>query len=79
MYRPISVLPVGMETFEPAVCDQLDDNLLDHNLFALHQSGFHKKHSTNTVLLEFTDYAYKQMDHSRLAGVIDSVYCGNVD
>ena len=39
-------------------------------MLASQQSGFRKDHSTDTVLAFLSDYLYKEMDQSRLIGVV---------
>ena len=69
-YRPISVIPAYMKMFEKLVFSQLHyfDNLLSSN-----QSGIRAMHSTQTCLLEMTDYLLDNFNsglHTETAAVI---------
>ena len=69
-FRPISILPVCMKLFERAVQNQLVSYLTDNNILCKEQSGFRKLHSTQTALLDITDYIYTNMDKGNLTGAV---------
>lgn len=54
-YRPISVLPVFSKIFERFLANQLVDHIENNRLLNLHQSGFRRKHSTDTALHHMVD------------------------
>ena len=54
-YRPISVLPAIAKILEKLICDQLGEFLNENNIISKQQSGFRKRHSTETSLLQTTD------------------------
>ena len=60
-YRPISVLTVISKNMEK-IYDQLYNYLSNFNLLSDNQFGFRKFHSTATVLLDFTNDWYTNLD-----------------
>ena len=54
-YRPISVLPVLSKVFERVIHDKTYAYISNFNLLNNRQSGFRKRHSTVTCLIEFLD------------------------
>ena len=52
-YRPISLLPLLSNVFERVVIDQTKEFLRLNKIFYDYQSGFRKKHSTDTYLSFF--------------------------
>ena len=69
-YRPISVIPSCMKIFEKLVHSQLYKFVTDHNILSSSQSGFRALHSTQTCLLEVTDYVLDNFDSGYYTGVI---------
>ena len=69
-YRPISVLPVVMKIFERAVQQQFVGYLTKHSVLCKEQSGFRKKHSTQTATTDVTDYILNNMDNGFLTGAV---------
>ena len=69
-YRPISVLSVIAKILEKIVFNQLCNYLDDNKIITNQQSGFRKKHSTETSLLAATDRWYCNMDNGLLNGVL---------
>ena len=67
-YRPISVLPVASKIMERAVQVQLLKFLTDLNILSIYQSGFRKKHSTETAVVYLADYILEEMDKQKLTG-----------
>ena len=53
-YRPISVLSLVSKVMERAVQVQFLAFLTVHDLLSVNQSGFHKKHSTETAIVYLT-------------------------
>ncbi len=49
---------------------QIEDYLLKHNILYEFQSGFRRKHSTETTILYLTDYIRKEMDKGKLSGMV---------
>ena len=67
-YRPISVLPLVSNVMERAIQVQLLAFLTVHNSLSVYQSGFRKKHSTETAVVYLTDYILDQMDRQMIPG-----------
>jgi len=67
-YRPISVLPVVMKIFERLIHNQLYSFLSQNNLLSSNQSGFRPGHSTQTTLIEVSDYILKNIDKGKVVG-----------
>ncbi len=55
---------------ERLVHDRLLSYVSDADLLHHRQSGFRKRHSTGTCLIEFLDAIYRNMDEGRLCGVL---------
>lgn len=69
-YRPISVLPVLSKVVERHIHDSLYQYLSESNLIYKHQSGFRKKHSTETALIHIIDELLFNLDDDRVNGLI---------
>ena len=69
-YRPISVLPILSKVFERIIHNRLYDYVSNANLLNSRQSGFRKRHSTGTCLIEFLDVIYDNIHEGRLSGVL---------
>lgn len=69
-YRPISVLPVIMKTFERIVYNQVATHLAKHQLLYKYQSGFRTKFSTETALLDVNEYITNAFDTGQMVGAI---------
>jgi len=69
-YRPISVLPVLSKVIERHVHDTLNSYLCDDNLLYPKQSGFRKRHSTETALIEIIDELLLDLDNDRVSSMI---------
>ena len=63
-YRPISVLPVVSKVLERLIHKQLASYFDEHGLLCMSQSGFRRKHSTETAVTYFTDEILMNMDKS---------------
>ncbi len=68
-YRPISVLPILSKVFERVIHNRTYEYLSNTNLLNDCQSGFRKRHSTVTCLIEFLDAIYNSIKEGRLSGV----------
>ena len=68
-YRLISVLPLVSKIMERAIQVQFLAFLTEHDLLSDFQSGFRKKHSTETAVVYPTDYILEHMDRQMITGV----------
>jgi hypothetical protein len=69
-YRPVSILTSISKVLERAVNTQLVDYLDSKNLFYEYQSGFRNKFSTDTCLIDLTDYIRGEMKKGNLVGMV---------
>ena len=70
-YRPISVIPAIMKVFERLIHDQLYDYLqVSSDIMSHDQSGFRPGHSTQTCLLDVSDYLLQNIDEGMYTDVI---------
>ena len=69
-YRPISVLPLVSKVMEHAIQVQFLAFLTVHDLLSIHQSGFRKKHSTETAVVYLTDHILDHMDRQMTTGAV---------
>ena len=69
-YRPISVLSTVAKIFEKLISVQLYEYLENNAILASQQSGFRKKFSTDTAMLDVTNKWLINMDRGYLNGVI---------
>lgn len=69
-YRPISVLPLCMKTFEKVIHIQLYEHISNNNILNNYQSGFRPGYSTNTALLDVSDYLHDQRRLGNLTGAV---------
>ena len=60
--RPISILPCLSKVMEKVVCQQLTNFLEKNEVLPILQSGFRKRHSTSTALLDVTDNTLSAQD-----------------
>ena len=60
-YRPVSVLSAVAKIFEKLISHQLSNYLESNKILVNQQSGFRKKHSTESVLSYFVDSLYKKV------------------
>ena len=65
-YRPISLLPTFSKIFEKVVQTQLYDYLNENNLLFESQHGFRKNYSTESAVIELTDYLKTQIDNQHI-------------
>ena len=68
-YRLISVLPLVSKIMERAIQVQFLAFWTEHDLLSDFQSGFRKKHSTETAVVYLTDYILGHMDRQMITGV----------
>ena len=69
-YRLISVLPLVSKIMERAIQVQFLAFLTEHDLLSDFQSGFRKKHSTETAVVYLTDYILEHMDRQMITGAV---------
>ena len=67
-YRPISVLPLVSKVMERAVQVQLLAFFEVNKVLSVYQSGFRKKHSTETAVVHLADHILEHMDKQQLTG-----------
>ena len=53
---------------ERALQTQLLKFLTEHNILSIYQSGFWKKHSTETAVVYMVDHILEQMEKQKLTG-----------
>ena len=78
-YRPISVLPVLTKVIERHVHDSLYSYLCVNNLIYSKQSGFRKRHGTETAFIGIMDELLFNLDSDRVSGMILIDYCKAFD
>ena len=69
-YRPISILSILCKPFEKHINHHLSNFFENNKLFHPCQSGFRKKHSCETALLNITELLYSTCDDSNMAGLV---------
>ena len=65
-YRPISLLPLFSKIFEKIVQKQLYNYLNDKNLLYDSQHGFRENYSTESAVIELTDYIKLHVDNQHI-------------
>ena len=70
MYRPISILSTISKVIEKVIHDQVFTYLKTNDLMYEFQSGFRQSYSTNTCLINLTDYIKLQSDKGNLTGMV---------
>jgi len=75
----VSVLPVLSKVIERHVHDSLYSCLCVNNLIYYKQSGFRKRHSTETALIGIIDELLFNLDSDRASGMILIDYCKAFD
>ena len=68
-YRPISILPIVSKIFERAATNQIVMYLEENNKLNKTQHAYRKKHSTQTCLMEITDYIYREREKGSIIGI----------
>lgn len=69
-YRPISVLPLISKIMERSIQVQLVAFLTENNVLSTYQSGFRKKHSTETAVIYLVDHILEHMDKQEITGAV---------
>ena len=69
-YRPISVLPVVSKVLERLIHKQLASYFDEHGLLCMSQSGFRRKHPTETAVTYFADEIVMNMDKGEVTGSV---------
>ena len=69
-YQPISVLPPVSKIMECTIQVQFLVFLTEHDLLSDYQSGFQKKHSTETAIVYLTNYILEHMDRQMITGAV---------
>ena len=69
-YRPISVLPLISKIMERTVQVQLVSFLTTNKVLSEHQSGFRKRHSTQTAVTYLTDFILERMNKQEMTGAV---------
>ena len=69
-YQLISVLSLVSKIMERAIQEQFLAFLTEHDLLLFYQSGFQKKHSTETAIVYLTDYILEHMDRQMITGAV---------
>ena len=73
-YRPVSILPILSKTYERVVLEQIT-NIIEKKLKCHHyQSGYHKNHSTATLLLKLRDGIKKAIKASKIPQTVFTNY-----
>ena len=73
-FCPISVLPVLSKIIERHFNDSLYDFLNENNLISSRQSGFQRKHSTETSLIKIIDKLLFNLNKDRVSGMVLADY-----
>ena len=69
-YQPISVLSLVSKIMERGIQEQFLAFLTEHDLLSVYQSGFRKKHCTETAIVYLTDYILEHMDKQMTTGAV---------
>jgi len=64
------VLTTVSKILEKAVYTQLESYLVEHHLLYEHQSGFRSNHSTNTCLVNITDFIRTEISKGHYVGMV---------
>ena len=64
-YHPVSNLTFVSKLLERIVAKQMQDNILQHQLYEKHQSEYRKRHSTETALTRVQNDILRAMDDSK--------------
>lgn len=90
-YRPIAILPFLSKVFERLIHNQITTFLNNNNLLTERQSGFRKKHSCTTALVDVAEDLREEiendkvsflvlLDHSKAFDTVDhSILCLKLD
>ena len=78
-FRPISVLPVLSKVIERHIHDALYNYLTDNSLIYPRQSGFRKRHGTETALIRIIDELLFKLYGNKVCGLVLVDYCKAFD
>ena len=78
-YWPSSILPVVSKILERAAHTQLYRFMVKNNLLSPYQSGFRRRHSTETTRISFTDSIRRGMNQGMLTGAVFIDLCKTFD
>jgi len=79
MMFQISILPILSKVIERHVHDSLYNYLTENDLIYPQQSGFRKRHNTETALIQFIDQLLIELDKNRISGLLLVDYCKAFD
>ena len=69
-YRPISVVNTISKVLETCIEKQIRNFCEQNNLLPAHQHGFRKGRSTNSALLDLTNFIYKNKNKGLITGTV---------
>ena len=69
-YRPVSILTVVSKVLEKAIFIQFENYLKNNNILYSHQSGFRKRHSTDTCIINLLDYLRTNVSEGNYVGMV---------
>jgi len=69
-YRPISLTSQFMKIFEKCVNNELDSYLSENEIYCTEQSGFRKKHSTATALIDVSEHLLWNVNDRNFIGSV---------
>ena len=65
-YRPIALLPIFSKILEKVVFRQMYKYVTDNDILSKSQHGFRNNHSTETAIIELTDYLKMHIDNKHV-------------
>lgn len=68
--RPISILPALSKIMEKIIHFQIQDFFNNNSLITKYQHAYRKSYSTYTALIEMTDDWLREIDNSKIVGVV---------
>ena len=69
-YWPVSTLTIISKVLEKAIFVQFEKYLKENNILYSQQSGFRKKHSTDTCLINLLDYLCTNISEGKYEGMV---------
>ena len=73
-YRPLSVLPILSKIYERVALEQITNFIENKLIYHHYQSGYHKNHSTATLLAKLRDDIKKAMKASEITLAVFTEY-----
>ena len=73
-YRPVSVLPILSKIYERVALEQITNFIENKLIYHHYQSGYHKNHSTATLLAKLRDDIKKAMKASEITLAVFTEY-----